>query len=213
MNNSNIISLVDHIHSKKKITTFNRDDLTPRKLDKKSFYGLRMASFVLDLFTVLIIQKLCVMGYVQFLNDYFYQIPHATKVSLYMGLSNLSPSLFLISFMTYFTLCPFIFEGKTLGAMVMKLNIVNYDFRYNDEHDHRISLSQSFRRTCGHLLSLASFGLFYFIPFLAIDKTSLPDLLSQTRVLTQKNFDALIHNHELAGEALSIDIENLKVAA
>lgn len=206
---NNVINLVDILNSKNKIKTFDKEYFSKKEISFKDHHALKSMAFILDFFLVVIIKELIVLSYQTFFTNYFYQVPHYTKKALLSGTSELGLSLTIISFMTYFLLTPYLFEGKTLGLKVMKLRLVNKDFYFGQNDNFLISLRESLHRTCGYVLGFFSLGLFAAVPFLTQHKKGIPDMLSNTFVISENDFEAHMHNHSLDEDLVYIDIDSL----
>lgn len=209
MNESNVLKLTDYLQTKNKIKTFDRHFFSKKEISYKVHFGAKSFAFILDLFAVVILRQIVITSYQNFLTSYFYQIPAYTKKALLQNTGELTFSLSILIFMTYFVLTPYLFEGKTLGLKVMKLRSVNKKFYEGKDANFLMSLKECLHRANAYILSILSFGLFTIIPFLTHDKKGLPEMFSHTFIISEDDFEAHIHNHSLDDEVVYIDIDSL----
>lgn len=209
MNESNVLKLTDYLKTKNKIKTFDRHFFSKKDISYNVHSGAKSLAFILDLFAIVILRQIVITSYQNFLTSYFYQIPTYTKKALLHSTGELTLTLSILLFMAYFVLTPYLFEGKTLGLKVMKLRIVNKNFYEGRDENFLMSLKACLHRANAYVLSILSLGLFTIIPFLTHDKKGLPEIFSQTFIISEDDFNAHLHNHLLNDEIVYIDIESL----
>ncbi len=162
----------------------------PTKTKKLSKTQKRFYAFNVDLYAIIIMQKICVYSYITFVNQSFELAPFAVKKNLLGNLNQMYLSTLMFTYFSYFLVSFYLGHGKTIGQTIFDLRTVSHEGSPKE-----LSFMESFMRTLGYTLNY----LFLFLPFLMNlvrkDKRGLPDFFSQTEVMTENEF--LHYEHSL----------------
>jgi uncharacterized RDD family membrane protein YckC len=136
----------------------------------------RFYAFGIDLFAIALIQKALIISYLGFVNAYLFSLSDSAQFMLKSNIRSVELPLMLLSFWSYFFISIYATSGKTLGKMVMGLEV------YSPSDEGAPCIWQSITRatvsTVSYLLILPmSFPLFN------TERKSLADMISQTVVL------------------------------
>ncbi len=141
----------------------------------KRILNMRTTAFLFDLVMVLIGDKLCMIYYTAFLENYFLTIPKAVQDYLFIRLNKLEIIIFAIIFWGYFTFCNFMMDGQTPGKVLLHLKVVNGDFS-------PLTFRQSLLRTLGQFVCYFSGSFLFLFPWFNKEQKGIADWLSGTSV-------------------------------
>jgi uncharacterized RDD family membrane protein YckC len=180
-----VINLVDHIENNKKVTT----DLSKEKVNPYLLHltplPVRVTAFGIDIFMVGIIKIAISISYAIYVQTFFDTLDFSQQVYLIHILDGIEVMVAGFVFLSYFTLCFYFMEGRTVGKHLLKLRAVKSDFvADNSNTDLHYSLQDAFMRTLGYLVSYLTLGILYALPFVRKDKRSLADMFSKSIILT-----------------------------
>lgn len=165
---------------------------------KKRFYA-----FNVDLYAIIILHKIGIYSYINFINQSFEHAPSNIKRALVGNIDQMYISTFMFTYFSYFLVSYFLGHGKTIGLTVFQLRTVSHE-----GNPRELSFMESFMRTLGYTVNY----LMIFTPFLINlfrkDKKGLPDFFSQTEIMTDKEF--LHYEHEVTKEMKKESQKNLK---
>ncbi len=165
---------------------------------KKRFYA-----FFTDLFFIGIIQKALVFTYVAFINNSFYRSSIDIKSLLVNNLWQMRLSTLVFTFFSYFLVSLYMGHGKTLGKTFFNLRVVSHEGEPQD-----LSFMEAFMRTMGYTTCYVAYSVLFCLPLFRKDQKGLPDLFSQTEVLTEEEFNLLYAQSasELGKETEQLDL-------
>ncbi len=178
------------------------NSLTKGKL-KKRFYA-----FCTDLFFIGIIQKALVLSYMVFVNDSFFKAPARVKEVLVDNLYQMRLQTLVFTFFSYFLISLYLGHGKTIGKTIFNLRVVSHE---GDPYE--LSFMESFMRTMGYTTCYVAYSILFALVFLRKDERGIPDLFSQTEVLTDEEFEALQHKEEELQGSLTEENDQLDLFA
>lgn len=136
----------------------------------------RFYAFGIDLFAIALIQKALILSYIGFINSYFFSLSPTSILTLKANISSVELPIMLLSFWSYFFMTVYASHGKTLGNLIMGLEI------YSPADDQAPCLWQSITRATVSTLSYLMILPLSF-PLFNKKRKSLADLISQTIVL------------------------------
>lgn len=167
------------------------------KAEKKgttSKIKLRIYAFFTDLFFIGLLQKVLVFSYVNFINENFHQVPISLKRNLLTSLSDMRVETLVFTFFSYFLVSLYLGHGQTLGKTLFKLRVLSFEGEPAD-----LSFMEAFMRTLGYTTCYVTAMLNPILPFLLFsipvfkkDRAGIPDLFSQTEVVTEVEYQNLL---------------------
>ena len=163
---------------------------------KKRFYA-----FFTDLFIIGLLQKTLVYSYITFVNETFTQAPIAVKRSLLGNVGDLRLSTLLFTFFSYFLVSYYMGHGKTIGKTIFNLRVLSHE-----GPETELSFMEAFMRTLGYTTCYATGSFLFGIVLLRKDRRGLPDMFSQTEVITEEEMD--LHLLEIKEEQSRLDKES-----
>ncbi len=214
MENSNkIIYLADYIQNQTSIQTLkNRSALSLKK--PQSHLLRKFTALALDFAAILLIKMSVDIAYAVFVNNFFLPVNFSHRAGIINGHQLIHLSVFTLIYFTYFFYTAYIFDGKTLGKMTMRLTVIDQSFLMNRHNkNYKISLAQAFKRAMGYLFCYFSFGTFFIFNFASEDHRGLADYLSSSRTVSDEWLNYAIESKEYDHQQLSIDISSLKKLA
>jgi uncharacterized RDD family membrane protein YckC len=137
----------------------------------------RAGAFFIDIFAVSLIS-----AFICFALFVFYQKTHLVNGWPSLGtrprfaIEAFKNAVNLIIFMSYFPLCYWWTNGRTLGKKIFGIRVVS-----NKEAE--LSLRTSFIRSCAYQLSYLALGIGFMLPLFRADKRTLHDIISGTEVI------------------------------
>lgn len=213
-NENNIVSLVDHINKKEKVTSLT-SLADPSKLKKSErILFRRFAAFAIDIMSIIVIKTAIYVAYGTFIQSFLFMLSPKQQINLINGNTALEWCVTMLLFSTYFVFSHYSLEGKSIGKKVMKITTINdkYLFTLSDK-DHTPSLRAAFRRSFGYFVCYLSFGTFFGFSLFSEDKRGVPDYLSQTRTVSDEWLNSMKKFKEFESETIQIDINSLPQAA
>ena len=163
-------------NDKRKIPHLTQDAPTAEAEIKDRSYA-----FFTDLFLIAIINRAVMFTYANFLRTFFYQMPYSVQKNISEKMIEMNTISFLIVFWAYFLLSYYLSEGKTPGKIMFHLKVQSP--HTNEGH---LSLQSCIMRTLGYFISMPTFFALLAIPYFRKDKKGIPDLLSNTFVMSIK---------------------------
>ena len=192
---NNVISLVDYIENKKSVEAVIEQS---NYVAKMAPISKRVMSFVIDVGCIINIKLLMNLAYMTFVQEFLFTLNNKTQTSLVNGVTVFDWSLTMIIFISYFTIANYIGNGKTIGARVMKLSLIDNNYLNDLSNEFQPTLPQSFRRAMSYFISYLSFGTLFGIALLTKDKRGFPDIISKTSILTDDEFhQVFLHKSKL----------------
>lgn len=141
----------------------------------------RSYAFFTDIFLIGIINRAIMFTYANFIRTFFYQMPYSVQKSINDKMFEMNTLSFLVVFWGYFMLSYYLSEGKTPGKIIFHLKVQS-----PHTHEGHLSLKSCMMRTLGYFVSLPSFFALLAIPYFRKDKKGIPDMLSNTFVMSVK---------------------------
>lgn len=211
---NNVINLVDHLKTQEEISTFNPADIGYFKIEDDKIMVRRVYSFIVDFFTIMLLNTAVNVSYSVFVKNFFYLLNMKQQQHLITNSFMVQISVFLLIYTTYFLYSQYALNGQTFGKMVFKLTTIKDNFIFKEEEQQFTpGLSQAWRRTVGYLGCYLSFGVFFLFSFMSEDKRGLPDYLSQTRTVSNEWLEGMIAYKQYEHSQVRIDITALDKAA
>jgi uncharacterized RDD family membrane protein YckC len=201
MSADNLINLHDYIETEKKDP---QDVLEPRKIFFK-----RMGAFFIDLITISFLHSTLFAAYRVFVDSHLYFLTSSSKDNLVESVQMIEiPILFLV-FLTYFTLTLYIYQGKTLGKMIMKISTIHQDFLQEyGELNYMLSFQQCYRRALAYAFCYLSVGTLFAVSYFTKGQRGLPDFMAQSQTILDKDLENFIQM-KTAQDEVQINVENL----
>jgi uncharacterized RDD family membrane protein YckC len=150
----------------------------------------RSYAFFTDIFLIGIINRAIMFTYANFIRTFFYQMPYSVQKSLNEKMFEINTMSFFVVFWGYFLLSYYLSEGKTPGKIIFHLKVQS-----PHTHEGHLSLKACAMRTLGYFVSMPSFFALLAIPYFRKDKKGIPDMLSNTFVMSVKE-ERFIHSLE-----------------
>ena len=192
---NNVISLLDYIENKKTVESVIEQS---EYISKMAPISKRVMSFIIDIGCIINIKLLMNLAYMTFVSEFLFILPRNTQSSLVNGVTIFDWSLTMIIFISYFTIANYLGNGKTIGAKVMKLSLVDNHYLNDMSNEFQPTLTQSFRRAMSYFISYLSFGTLFGIALLTKDKRGFPDIISKTSILTDDELhQVFLHKSKL----------------
>lgn len=157
---------------------------------KKRFYA-----FFTDLFIIGLLQKFLVYSYITFVTETFIQAPTTVRQSLLGNVGQLRLSTLLFTFFSYFLVSYYLGHGKTIGKTILNLRVLSHE-----GPEEELSFMEAFMRTIGYTTCYATGSFLFGIVLLRQDRRGLPDLFSQTEVITDEEMELLLEEKELLAQ-------------
>ena len=155
--------------------------LTQKRPSNEGMLKDRSYAFITDLFLIGIINRAIMFTYGNFVRTFFYQMPYNVQRNLSDKMVEATTISFLVVFWGYFLLSYYLSEGRTPGKIMFHLKVQS-----PHTHEGQLSLKACMLRTLGYFVALPSFFTLLAIPFFRKDKKGIPDLFSNTFVMTIK---------------------------
>jgi len=201
----NVVSLVDHLEHKQKINI--QQYVGDKSFRKNPVFTQRLMAFGLDLIFLFILKILIINAYTSFVQAYFYQFNLQMDEIFFKNFGMVDGFISLSLFLTYFIFGHYSCNGKTPGKMIMKLTVIKKSYlEYEYTQEMYPSLKQSVIRTFGYFACYLSLGTLFLIPFFRKDKQSIPDFLSQTNIIEDRQLYELFLSKSKTKEVIQIDI-------
>jgi uncharacterized RDD family membrane protein YckC len=211
MNEDNkIVHLNDYIATHRLVETIPDRLKTEFSKVPRAHLVKRGIAFGVDLLAIGVLKIVIDSGYAIFVSQFLAPVSSGLKSQLISTDIFFQASIFILIYCSYFLYSAYVFNGKTLGKMTMKLTVVNEDFVYNHkENTHSIDFNQSLKRSLGYLLCYISMGTFFIFNFSSEDKRGLPDYLSGSRTVSDDWLAQILDfkTHKL--EEVRIDVSSL----
>ena len=214
MSEDNILNLVEHLKSHTPIKTMDTDDLGAFSIDKEQTLLRRAFAFLCDFMVIATIKNMISVSYAVFVSEFLIPLSGAQKVAMASPGMAMEVAVFMTIFFTYFFYCNYVLDGKTLGSLLMKLNVIDDNYPFDREQEnHQPSLEQTAKRAMGYMVCYLSFGTFFFFSLLNEDKKGLPDFMSGTRVVSDEWLKGFKAHKKFSQEQVRININSLDKAA
>lgn len=159
---------------------------------------LRIYAFFTDLFFIGLLQKILVFSYVNFVNEVFHQVPGSVKRNLLGSLSEMRIQTLVFTFFSYFLVSLYLGHGQTLGKTLFKLRVLSFEDEPSD-----LSFMEAFMRTLGYTTCYVTAMVNPLLPFILFsipvfkkNGTGIPDIFSQTEVVTENEYKILLQKLE-----------------
>ena len=208
---NNVINLKNYINNQEDVVTLNHNVFSNFSKMPKANLSKRGIAFFVDLLSIGVLKTVIDSGYAIFIAQFM--APASTTMKSQLMHTNMffQLSLFITIYCAYFLYCNFIFDGKTLGKMTMKLTTINEDFVFNfKDATHEINFNQSLKRSLGYLLCYISMGTFFIFNFSSEDKRGLSDYLSGSRTVSDDWLEQALSFKAHQLEEVTIDIYALE---
>jgi uncharacterized RDD family membrane protein YckC len=155
--------------------------LTQQKPSDEGLLKDRSYAFITDLFLIGIINRAIMFTYGNFVRTFFYQMPYSVQKSFNEQMVQATSLSFIVVFWGYFLLSYYLSEGRTPGKIIFHLKVQS-----PHTHEGHLSLKSCVLRTLGYFVALPSFFALLAIPFFRKDKKGIPDMLSNTFIMSIK---------------------------
>ena len=164
-------------------------NFTSQKPKKKGMSTIRKRfyAFNIDVFCIVILQKVGLFSYMSFVNSAFEVSPFPLKEILLGNMRQLHLSTMLFTYFSYFLVSYYLGHGKTVGKTIMHLRVVSHE-----GSPYELSFMESFMRTVGYTINYIFMFMPFVVNFVRSDKRGVPDFFSQTEVMTESEFEAYL---------------------
>lgn len=157
-------------------------------LHKENLLRQRIYAFSIDLFAILALNKVMTLIYMWYLKKFSWPLFRAFSDSPQLVQETEIITLFLL-YINYFFVSLYLSQGKTLGKTLIGLKIVD------KESPGKIGLTQSFLRSFGYTLCYLGGLVLFTLPFLNRKQKGVPDWLSHTQVISEKQWEQVQEFH------------------
>lgn len=160
-------------------------------LHKEKLLRQRIYAFSIDLFAILSLNKVLTLTYMAYLEQFAWPMYRTLSDGEHL-IQEAEILTLLILYSSYFLASLYLSQGKTLGKTLIGLRVVG------DESLGQISIKQCFMRSLGYTLCYMGGLLLFALPFLNRKNKGVPDWLSHTHVISEKQWQQLIlfHHHQ-----------------
>jgi uncharacterized RDD family membrane protein YckC len=162
---------------------------SPKLLLKK-----RIWAFSVDLIAIVIMQRLLILSFANFLRTFFYQLPYNSQFNLQTNMTQIHLSTLAMVFVGYFFLSYYLGEGKTPGKMLFGLRVYP-DHRVSHDR-HHLGFMECLSRSVSYLFCYLLGSILFLMPFLRVDARGVPDFLSGTSVYDEEEYKAYLKAHQ-----------------
>lgn len=157
-------------------------------LHKEKLLRLRIYAFSIDLFAILALNKVLTLIYMTYLKQFAWPMYRTLSDGQHL-VQEAEVLTLLILYTSYFFASLYLSQGKTLGKTFTGLRVVG------EESLGQIGLKQSFMRSLGYTLCYIGGLLLFALPFLNRKNKGVPDWLSHTHVISEKQWQQLMDFH------------------
>lgn len=160
-------------------------------LHKEKLLRQRIYAFSIDLFAILSLNKILTVTYMGYLREFAWPM-YRTFSDGHHLVQEAEILTMLILYTNYFLVSLYLSQGKTLGKTLIGIRVVG------EESMGQISLRQSFMRSLGYTLCYMGGLLLFALPFLNRKNKGVPDWLSHTHVISEKQWEQVVkfHHHQ-----------------
>lgn len=158
-------------------------------LHKENLLRLRIYAFSIDLFAILALNKIMTITYMTYLRQFAWPMYRTFSNGEHL-VQEAEIITLLILYTNYFLVSLFLSHGKTLGKTMIGLRVVS------DENLGQMSLRQSFMRSLGYTLCYLGGLLLFTLPFINRKQKGVPDWLSHTHVISEKQWEQIVLFHK-----------------
>jgi uncharacterized RDD family membrane protein YckC len=151
-------------------------------LRSEKLFQKRVMAFVLDLFLVVLGIKAMMMSYSHFLRKFTYPIYHQIRFELPYLMEVMEGLSFFLFYGSYFFLCLYLSQGKTIGKAMLGLKVVS------KENLGELLWWQALSRTVGYYAGYFSGLLLFALPLTNKQGLGLQDWLSTTQVISEEQW-------------------------
>ena len=210
----NVIPLAEYLATEKPLPVWDKDEFQMFSLAKEKTLWRRAFAFISDFFVIAMLKNMVSISYALFVAEFLGPLTNAQKSALASPGAAVEASVFAVVFLSYFFFCLYALDGKTLGAQLMKLSVVDEDYAFDhDKKRHEPNSLQALKRSLSYMLCYLSFGTFFFFSLLNEDRRGVPDFLSSTRVVSDEWLQGHKAWKKLSREEVRININSLDRAA
>lgn len=174
----------------------------------------RTFSFFLDLFCVLLTTKLLMASYISYLRTFMFMMGEKSQALLTTQMHKVEFSVITVVFFGYFFLSYYMGAGKTPGKILFRLRVVP-----NRNETELLTFKESIKRTSAYLFCYLTGFVLFAIPYFNKNKEGLPDMFSDSKVMTEEAYQAMLKSAKeenqidtTAGEQLELDFTPVVVA-
>ena len=195
----------------KEVTKEHTEALEPTHLSKSNKKKMsknkkRFYAFNVDLYAIIILHKIGIFSYINFISQSFEYAPSPIRRALLGNIDQMYISTFMFTYFSYFLVSYYLGHGKTMGSTCFELRAVSHEGSPKE-----LSFMESFMRTLGYTVNYLCIFTPFLINLVRKDSKGIPDFFSQTEIMTEKEF--LHYEHTLkAQKAEQEAIENQSVA-
>ena len=165
----------------------------------------RTFSFFVDLFCILLASKLLMASYISYLNTFMYIMGDKSQHLLSSQFHKVEFSVITVVFFGYFFLSYYLGNGKTPGKILFRLKVVPAD-----NPTGLLGFTQSMKRSMAYVFCYLTGFIFFAIPFFNKNRAGLPDMFSESKVLTEDQYNKVLQNikdQEIEQEATGVQME------
>lgn len=149
---------------------------------KENLLKKRIGAFSIDLFAVIFATKGMLVSYSLFIKKFALPVYMQAQSDWFNAYNKMEVSALLITFISYFFLCLYLSQGKTLGKTIMGLKVIAKN------NPGELYWWEAFARSFSYLTCYMT-GLFLFmIPVLNPSQKGLPDWISGTQVISDEEW-------------------------
>lgn len=157
-------------------------------LHKEKLLRQRIYAFSIDLFAILSLNKILTVTYMGYLREFAWPM-YRTFSDGHHLVQEAEILTMLILYTNYFLVSLYLSQGKTLGKTLIGIRVVG------EESMGKITLRQSFMRSLGYTLCYMGGLLLFGLPFLNRKNKGVPDWLSHTHVISEKQWEQIVEFH------------------
>lgn len=176
----------------------------------------RINAFTIDLFLIFVIKEITINSFVKSLDLIFFRFPFKVQYFLSTEFSIFSNVTWMSIFFAYFTLFPFLSNGRTPGKYILGLRVY--------AKDHELNLYQCMGRSLFYLFSIFTLCLPFLPTIYKKNHLGWGDMMSKTKVDLEKRpyivdhetswqlsfFDYLGENHRDQAETKGLSLVSSK---
>ena len=141
----------------------------PRLLRKRTY------AFTVDLFMIVVINKLLGSIFINILSSFFYHLSIYDQKRVYFQLPLLYTALLLSVFMGYFIAAYTLGQGQTIGKLIFSLKV-------SGSKQGCPTFIEALSRTIGYFFCYMTGVVLFALPYFRKDSKGIPDFISQTSV-------------------------------
>ncbi len=166
----------------------------------------RTFSFFLDLFCVLLTTKLLMASYISYLKTFMFMMGDKSHSLLTNQMYKVEFSVITVVFFGYFFLSYYMGAGKTPGKILFRLRVVP-----NRKETDLLTFKESLKRTSAYLFCYITGFVLFAIPYFNKNKAGLPDMFSDSKVMTEEDYQLMLKIEKEESKKEQISSEQLEL--